>query len=190
MLNIILTGSPGSGKGTQSEVIQKKYGLEHLSTGDVLRTEIASGSALGQELHDIMSKGLLVSDDIVIRVINSFIDSRSKDCKGIIFDGFPRTLVQAQALDKSLKERHLNAYLIHILVEEKEVIARLLNRGKTSGRDDDNLTSIQQRLSVYHEQTAPICEYYLKEHNYFAVNGNYDIETTFSQIDTLLSLLK
>ncbi|MCQ2346562.1 MAG: adenylate kinase [Paludibacteraceae bacterium] len=189
MLNVILCGAPGSGKGTQSEFIVKKYGLNHLSTGDALRAEIKSGSALGKEIDAIISKGNLVPDQKMIDLIEHYLDNLQKDCKGIIFDGFPRTVEQAKALGILLEKRNMKAIMLDMLVEEEEIITRLLNRGKTSGRADDNYETIKQRIKVFHEVTHPVCDYYMLQHNYFAINGNNSMEDTFAQIDTILQLV-
>ncbi len=186
MLNIILCGAPGSGKGTQSDIIVKKYGLQHLSTGDVLRAEIKSGSELGKELDAIISKGNLVPDQKMIDLIENFIANLPKDSKGVIFDGFPRTVEQAEALTELLKKYHLEAVMLDMFVEEQELIARLLNRGKTSGRADDNIDTIKQRLQVYKDVTKPVATYYLHHGNYFAINGNNTMEDVFAQIDNIL----
>jgi len=186
MLNIILCGAPGSGKGTQSDIIVKKYGLQHLSTGDVLRAEIKSGSELGKELDAIISKGNLVPDQKMIDLIENFIANLPKDSKGVIFDGFPRTVEQAEALTELLKKYHLEAIMLDMFVEEQELIARLLNRGKTSGRADDNIDTIKQRLQVYNNVTKPVATYYLHQGNYFAINGNHTMEDVFAQIDNIL----
>ena len=190
MLNIILCGAPGSGKGTQSDFIVKKYGLQHLSTGDILREEIQSGSELGKEIDSLISHGNLVPDHKMIHLIEHYLDELPADCKGVIFDGYPRTVEQAEALTLMLKRRGLTARMLDLYVEEDEIIKRLLNRGKTSGRADDNFVTIKQRIKIYHEVTRPVCEYYLKRHNYFFINGNYTMEDTFAQIDNLLQLLK
>ncbi len=186
MLNIILCGAPGSGKGTQSDFIVKKYGLQHLSTGDVLRAEIKSGSELGKELDAIISKGNLVPDQKMIDLIENFIANLPKDSKGVIFDGFPRTVEQAEALTELLKKYHLEAVMLDMFVEEKELIERLLNRGKTSGRADDNIDTIKQRLQVYNSVTKPVATYYLHQGNYFAINGNHTMEDVFTQIENIL----
>ncbi len=186
MLNIILCGAPGSGKGTQSDFIVKKYGLQHLSTGDVLRAEIKSGSELGKELDAIISKGNLVPDQKMIDLIENFIANLPKDSKGVIFDGFPRTVEQAEALTELLKKYHLEAVMLDMFVEEKELIERLLNRGKTSGRADDNIDTIKQRLQVYNSVTKPVATYYLHQGNYFAINGNHTMEDVFAQIENIL----
>ena len=188
MLNIILCGSPGSGKGTQSDLIVKKYGLQHLSTGDALRAEIKSGSELGKEIGELIAGGNLVPDHKMIHLIARYLDNLPAECKGVIFDGFPRTVAQAEALELLLERRNMKAVLLDLFVEEDEVIKRLLNRGKTSGRADDNYETIKKRLQVYQTETKPVCTYYLHRHNYFAINGNYSMEDTFSQIDNILKL--
>jgi adenylate kinase len=190
MLNIILCGAPGSGKGTQSDFIVQKYGLDHLSTGDVLRAEIKSGSELGKEIESMIAQGHLVPDHKMIHLIDHYLETRSADSKGIIFVGFPRTVEQAEALSLLLERRHMKAVMIDMFVEEDEVIKRLLERGRTSGRADDNFETIKQRLKIYHDVTKPVCQYYLKKHNYFAINGNNSMEDTFAQIDTILQLIQ
>ena len=182
MLNIILSGAPGSGKGTQSDLLVKKYGMQHLSTGDVLRAEIATGSALGHQIDALISKGNLVPDDMMYGVIENYIASLPKDCKGTIFDGYPRTVTQAAALTHLLKKYNMDAIMIDLLVDEQLLIQRLIARGKVSGRADDNLNTIRHRIAVYHNQTEPIAHYYLHKGNYFAVNGNQTMADVFLQI--------
>ena len=190
MLNIILCGAPGSGKGTQSDLIVKKYGLQHLSTGDALRAEIKSGSELGKEIGELIAGGNLVPDHKMIHLIARYLDNLPAECKGVIFDGFPRTVAQAEALELLLERRNMKAVLLDLFVEEDEVIKRLLNRGKTSGRADDNYETIKKRLQVYQTETKPVCTYYLHRHNYFAINGNYSMDDTFNQIDNILKLIQ
>lgn len=190
MLNIILCGAPGSGKGTQSAIIAEKYGLQHLSTGDVLRAEIKSGSVLGREIEAIISKGNLVPDHKMIHLIENYLDTLPETCNGVIFDGFPRTVEQAEALTLLLERKQMSSVMIDMFVEEDEIIKRLLERGKSSGRADDNFETIKQRLKIYHEVTQPVATYYLRRHNYFAVNGNNTVEDTFAQIDTILTLVQ
>lgn len=190
MLNIILCGAPGSGKGTQSEFIAGKYGLQHLSTGDVLRQEIKAGTPLGQEIGGLIAKGGLVPDDTMIRLIGNYLNALPADCKGVIFDGFPRTVAQAEALDLLLRQHNMQAVMLDLIVAEEEIVQRLLERGRVSGRADDNYETIKQRLRVFHEMTQPVCDHYLKSRNYFPINGNCSMENTFSQIDTILQLLQ
>ena len=182
MLNIILCGAPGSGKGTQSAFIAQKYGVQHLSTGDVLRAEIAKGSELGKQIDALISKGNLVPDDMMYGVIESYIASLPSDCKGTIFDGYPRTVAQAEALTGLLKKYNMEAIMIDLMVDEQLLIQRLIERGKVSGRADDNLNTIRHRIAVYHNQTEPIAHYYLHHGNYFAVNGNHTMADVFLQI--------
>ena len=186
MLNIILCGAPGSGKGTQSGFIGEKYGLLHLSTGDVLRAEIAKGSELGKQIDALISKGNLVPDNMMYGVIENYIAGLPKDCKGTIFDGYPRTVPQAVSLTSLLKKYKMEAIMIDLMVDEQLLIQRLLERGKVSGRADDNLNTIRHRIAVYHDQTEPIAHYYLRHGNYFAVNGNYEVEDVFSQIKRII----
>lgn len=182
MLNIILCGAPGSGKGTQSDFIVEKYGLQHLSTGDVLRAEIKSSSPLGQEIDAIISKGNLVPDDKMVALIENFIASLPSDSKGVIFDGFPRTVEQAEALTRLLKKYNMEAVMLDMIVDEQEVITRLINRGKTSGRADDNEETIKKRLVVYHSQTAPLIDWYKQEGQYAHIHGSGRLEDITAEI--------
>ena len=186
MLNIILCGAPGGGKGTQSQFIVDKYGLKHLSTGEVLRAEIKSGTALGKEIDELISKGNLVPDNMMYGVIENYSANLPQDCKGTIFDGYPRTVAQAEALTELLKKYNMEAIMIDLLVDEQLVIQRLIERGKVSGRADDNLNTIRHRIAVYHNQTEPIAHYYLHQGNYFAVNGNQPVEDVFLQIQRIV----
>lgn len=188
MLNIILFGAPGSGKGTQSAFLAQQYGLQHLSTGEVLRAEIATGSQLGQQIDALISKGNLVPDDMMYGVIDNYLANLPKDCKGTIFDGYPRTVAQAQSLTELLKKYHMEAVMIDLMVDEQLLIQRLVDRGKVSGRADDTLNTIRHRIAVYHTQTEPVAEYYLHQGNYFAINGNYAAEDVFPQIKRIISL--
>ena len=188
MLNIILCGAPGSGKGTQSAFIANKYGLQHLSTGDVLRAEIAKGTELGKQIDALISKGNLVPDELMYGVIESYIAGLPADCKGTIFDGYPRTVAQAESLTKLLQKYNMDAIMIDLMVDEQLLIQRLIERGKTSGRADDNLNTIRHRIAVYHNQTEPIAHYYLHHGNYFAVNGNHTMADVFLQIMRILEI--
>lgn len=186
MTNIILFGAPGSGKGTQSDLIVKQYGLQHLSTGEVLRAEIAKGTELGKQIDALISVGNLVPDEMMYDLIDRYLSSLPKHCKGTIFDGFPRTVAQAVALTTMLKKYNMDALMIDLMVDEQLLIQRLIERGKVSGRADDNLNTIRHRIAVYHDQTEPIAHYYLRHGNYFAVNGNYDVEDVFSQVKRII----
>ena len=163
MLNIVIFGAPGSGKGTQSERIVEKYGLDHISTGEVLRGEIAAGTELGKTAQSIIDKGHLIPDELMIEILAGKLD-KLVDSKGVIFDGFPRTIPQAEALKKMLAERgHDMGMMIELVVEENVLMARLLNRAKEQGRADDNEETIKKRFAVYHSQTAPLSEWFAKE---------------------------
>ena len=186
MLNIILCGAPGSGKGTQSGYIAEKYGLKHLSTGDVLRAEIAKGSELGKKIDALISEGNLVPDDMMFGVIENYIASLPQDCKGTIFDGYPRTVSQAESLTGLLKKYGMEAIMIDLMVDAQLLIQRLIERGKMSGRADDNLNTIRHRIAVYHNQTEPIAHYYLHHGNYCPVNGNHAVEDVFLQIERII----
>ena len=186
MLNIILCGAPGSGKGTQSAFIAQKYGVQHLSTGDVLRAEIAKGSELGKQIDAIISKGNLVPDEMMLGVIENYIANLPADCKGTIFDGYPRTVSQAESLDKLLKKYNMEAIMIDLMVDEQLLIQRLIERGKVSGRADDNLNTIRHRIAVYHNQTEPIAHYYLHHGKYCPVNGNHSMADVFLLIMRIL----
>lgn len=182
MLNIVIFGAPGSGKGTQSELIIKEFGLDHISTGDVLRKEIKEETELGKIANEYITKGQLVPDDLIIDMLAKVLDSKT-DSKGVIFDGFPRTIPQAEALKKMLNRRGTDVTLmINLHVDEEELINRLLERGKKSGRSDDNLETIKSRLDVYHAQTAPLAEYYIKEGKHHAIKGIGTIEGIFDLI--------
>lgn len=186
MLNIILFGAPGSGKGTQSDLIVKRYGLKHLSTGEVLRAEIKTGSELGKQIDALISEGNLVPDEMMFDLIEKYIASLPAHCKGTIFDGYPRTVAQAVALTSLLKKYKMDALMIDLMVDEQLLIQRLIERGKVSGRADDNLNTIRHRIAVYHDQTEPIALYYLRHGNYFAVNGNHEVEDVFKQIKRII----
>lgn len=187
MLNIILCGAPGCGKGTQSEFIVKKYNLTHLSTGNLMRSEIASGSELGKLLNEYISQGHLVPDEVTMQLLEQHIDSLPQDTKGLIFDGFPRTLNQAVQLEMLMKKRgDETAILIDINVPEDEIIRRLLERGKTSGRADDNLETIKERLQVYHDQTRPVDDYYELHDKYVRIQGMGTISEIFGRISRVL----
>ncbi len=172
MLNLILFGPPGAGKGTQAQRIIEKYGLIQLSTGDMLRSQIAQKTELGLKAQEIMAKGELVSDEIVVGMIKSIVHG-DKSAKGYIFDGFPRTVKQAEALDNLLSEINEEiSQLILLEVNDQELIARLLNRGKDSGRaDDQDVSIIENRIKVFKEQTTPVMEHYKAKNKAVSVKG-------------------
>jgi adenylate kinase len=177
MFNLILFGPPGSGKGTQSDRLVEKYGLIHLSTGNLLREEIANKTPLGKEAKKFIDHGQLVPDEVVIAMVDSFFD-KHKDANGFLFDGFPRTVAQAQALDKlmSLKKTDI-AIVLALEVAEAELINRLLNRGKTSGRSDDSdETVIKKRFSVYTNETSPVADYYKKAKKFKVIQGEGSVD--------------
>ena len=187
MLNIVLFGPPGSGKGTQSEKIIARYGLVHLSTGDLLRAEKAAKTELGLRAQSIMEKGELVPDEIVIGMIENRIGQES-DAKGFIFDGFPRTVAQAESLDKLLEKRDMEiTYMVSLEVARQELIDRLLKRGQEQGRSDDTLEVIENRIKVYEEQTTPVMDYYKKSGKYQGIDGIGSIDDIYSKIDTILN---
>lgn len=189
MKNIILCGAPGCGKGTQAEFIVAHYGLTHLSTGQMMRREAASGSELGKLIESYTAQGHLVPDDVTIQMLENYINSLPKDTKGLIFDGFPRTLNQAVQLERLMKKRgDETAMLIDINVPEEELIRRLIERGKTSGRkDDSDLDIIKERLVVYHEQTRPVDDYYELHDKYARIQGLGTISEIFGRISRILN---
>lgn len=189
MLNIVIFGAPGSGKGTQSKLIIDKYGLNHISTGEILRKEIASKSELGLIADEYISQGHLVPDQMVVDMLADILDGKV-DAKGYIFDGFPRTMSQGEALDDLLRERDTSiAAVINLSVDEDELIRRLLQRGVECGRADDNIDVIKERLVVYKNQTEPLKEYYKKKGKLFNVKGNGTIEEIFEEIMEVLDRL-
>lgn len=182
MLNIVIFGAPGSGKGTQSERIVEKYGINHISTGDVLRAEIKNGTELGKTAQGYIDQGQLIPDSLMIDILASVFDS-FKDSKGVIFDGFPRTIAQAEALKVMLKERGQEvSVMLDLEVPEDELMVRLIKRGKDSGRADDNEATIKKRLNVYHSQTAPLIDWYKAEGQYRHIKGSGTMEGIFADI--------
>jgi adenylate kinase len=183
MLNIVLFGPPGAGKGTQSEKLIEKYDLVHLSTGDILRSEIAKGTPLGMEAKQIMDRGELVSDDIVIGMIESKLDS-TPNANGFIFDGFPRTQAQAVALDDLLQKKGTAiSAMLALEVDNEELVKRLLLRGKESGRpDDQNEDIIRNRVNEYNTKTLPLKKYYSEQAKFHSINGIGSVESIFKQL--------
>ena len=190
MVNLILFGPPGSGKGTQSANIIQKYGLIHLSTGDLLRSEIGNKTPLGLEAKKFMDQGLLVPDEVVIGMISSKLEA-NPEARGFIFDGFPRTTAQAEALDKllTLKKTAISVVL-SLEVPEDELIKRLLNRGLTSGRSDDASEEVvKARIVEYHNKTAPVADHYAKFGKFKKVKGDGTEEEVFELLSKELNEL-
>ena len=187
MLNLVLFGPPGAGKGTQSSKIIDKFGLIHLSTGDLLRAEITAGTTLGLEAKKLMDQGILVPDAVVIGMIENKLNE-NKAAAGFIFDGFPRTVAQAEALDSLLASHQLSiTQMIALEVAEEELTQRLLERGQSSGRpDDQNETLIRKRVQEYMEKTAPVAGYYANQGKFKGINGVGEIEVIFGQIISII----
>lgn len=188
MLNIVLFGPPGAGKGTQSEKLIKAYQLVHLSTGDILRGEVAAKTELGLEAKKLMDQGLLVPDEVVVGMIEAKIDS-NPGVNGFIFDGFPRTTAQADSLDKMLDRKGTSiSMMLALEVEDTELIKRLLNRGLESGRaDDQNETIIAKRINEYNTKTAPLKEYYSRQGKFHSIHGTGTIDDIFSSLSKVIT---
>ena len=183
MLNIILFGAPGCGKGTQAELLKERYGVEHISTGAVIRSEIERGTELGLSMQSYIAKGELAPDAIVLGMVRNYITSH-RDAKGNIFDGFPRTTAQAEAFDELLEGEGLSVgVMIYMDVPEEELVKRILLRGKDSGRADDASEDvIRNRIKIYREQTAVVADYYSKQGKYVAVDGVGTLDEVFGRI--------
>ena len=190
MLNIVLFGPPGAGKGTQAEFLINSFELIHLSTGDLLRSEIAAGTKLGMEAKAYMDKGELVPDAVVIGMIKSKLEA-NKDAKGFIFDGFPRTVDQAKALDELLNTNGTPiSGMLSLEVEKQELINRLLSRGKISGRaDDQDQLIIENRINIYNEKTSPLIEYYKKKGKHSGINGMGTIDEIAGRLKAVVEQL-
>ena len=189
MLNIVIFGAPGCGKGTQSELIIEKYQLYHISTGNVLRTEMEKQTELGKLAQEYVQRGNLVPDDLIIKMLADILNS-NPDEKGFIFDGFPRTMAQGEALDQLLRntDKSITAVL-NLDVEEEMLIDRLVKRGEIQGRSDDTPETIRKRLEVYKAQTKPLIAYYKKQGKLFTVKGNKPVEDVFENIKEILDRL-
>ena len=183
MINLVLFGPPGAGKGTQSEKLIRRYDLVHLSTGDLLRSQIAAGTELGLRAKQLMDQGLLVSDEVVIGMIDHKL-RENQQAAGFIFDGFPRTVPQAEALDSLLAQYDTQiTTMIALVVENGELIRRLLKRGETSGRpDDQDEITARRRVSVYNSETMPVADYYNQQGKYSAIDGIGEIDMIFDTI--------
>ena len=183
MKNIVIFGAPGSGKGTQSDKMIEKYGFGHISTGDVLRSEIKKGTQLGKTAQQYIDQGQLIPDELMVSILANVYDGFGKDHAGVIFDGFPRTIPQAEALKQMLSERgHCIAAMVELDVPEDELMRRLIKRGLESGRSDDNAETIKKRLDVYHSQTQPLIEWYEREGIHYHINGLGELDRIFADI--------
>lgn len=183
MLNVVLFGAPGSGKGTQSAKLIDEYGLYHISTGEVLRDHIKRGTELGKIADSYISKGQLIPDSLMVEILDNVLAEKAADKKGVVFDGFPRTIPQAEALKDLLKRRGTDLHaVIGLEVPEDELVDRMIKRGKETGRADDNLETIENRLDVYHKQTQPLKDYYTREGKYLGINGSGVVDEIFDNI--------
>lgn len=190
MKNIVIFGAPGSGKGTQSDKMIAKYAFGHISTGDVLRNEIKNQTELGLTAKEYIDKGQLVPDSLIIDMLASVYDAFGTDHAGVIFDGYPRTIPQAEALKQMLEQRgHCIAAMIELNVPEDELMKRLIKRGEESGRSDDNAETIKKRLNVYHNQTSPLIEWYKAEGLHHQVNGFGELDRIFGDICEIIDNL-
>ena len=189
MLNIILFGPPGAGKGTQSQFLREKYHLTYISTGEILREEIAAESELGLQVKEIIGKGGLVSDDIVARIIEKKL-SENLNSPGFLFDGYPRTVPQAEILDDLLQKYNMTlSGVLSLEVPEEMLIERMLERGKVSGRADDNIDSIKHRFVEYNEKTQPVMGFYEAKGQLYHVNGVGEIPQIFGNLCTVIDKL-
>lgn len=190
MLNIIIFGPPGAGKGTQSDFIKKRYNLKYISTGQILRNEAASKSEIGLKVKEIIDKGGLASDEIVSSIIEHNI-SENTSSSGFLFDGFPRTVKQAAILDELLKKYNMKLdAVLSLEVPEELLIERMLERGKTSGRADDNIESIHYRFIEYNSKTKPVLDYYVDKNILHSINGVGSIESIFQNICDVIDKIK
>lgn len=192
MLNIVIFGAPGSGKGTQSERLIERYGFHHISTGDVLRSHIARGTELGRVADSFISRGQLIPDDLMVEILANVLDTEvAPDAAGVIFDGFPRTVAQAEALEKMLADRGRKVdSVVGLETDDEELVQRLLKRGIDSGRSDDNLETIRKRLDVYHSQTSPLRDYYTARGQYHRVEGKGHPDDIFTAIARHIDAVK
>lgn len=190
MLNLVIFGAPGSGKGTQSEILIERYGFEHVSTGDLLRAAIKAGTELGQTAKGYIDAGQLVPDEVIIGLIERVLEEKRPQ-HGLILDGFPRTVPQAEALSTLLGKYNSRVdAVLDLQVDEAELIERLLKRGQESGRSDDNLETIQKRLGVYHAQTAPLADYYAGKGVHYPIAGMGTIDEITERIAQVVDTLK
>lgn len=182
-MNIVIFGAPGSGKGTQSEKLIEKYGLHHISTGEVLRDHIARKTEIGKIADTYISKGQLIPDSLMIDILEDILDHEPAAQRGLILDGFPRTVPQADALEDLFKRRGQELHhVIGLEVPEDELVQRMILRGKQTGRADDNIDTIKNRLKVYHESTTPLRDYYMARGKYRRINGSGSVDDIFASI--------
>lgn len=188
MLNVVIFGAPGSGKGTQSENLIAHYHLFHISTGDVLRDHMRRGTELGVTARQFIDQGQLIPDDLMISILAQVLDdNKDAAASGVIFDGFPRTIPQAEALERLLDERGTQVHaVVGLEVPEQELVDRLVKRGQQSGRSDDNEATIKKRIEVYHSLTAPLKEFYQQRGLYRAIKGVGGIDDIFADIKQAL----
>lgn len=190
MLNLVIFGAPGSGKGTQSELLISKYGFEHVSTGDLLRAAIKAETELGKSAKQYIDNGQLVPDALIIGLIESVLEERRPQ-HGLILDGFPRTVPQAEALEQLLAKYNTRVHaVLDLQVAEEELVDRLLKRGQASGRSDDNLETIKKRLEVYHAQTSPLAAYYADKGVHHAIQGSGALEDITARLSQVIDSLK
>jgi adenylate kinase len=190
MLNLILFGPPGSGKGTQATKLREEYNLIHISTGDLLRSEMQKNTQLGNEAKAYITAGKLVPDEVVIGMISQKLDeNKTQNPAGYIFDGFPRTVPQAEALDKLLLEKATPiSKVLSLIVSDAELIERLSERGKSSGRaDDSNVDVIKNRIKVYFDETLPVSNHYKKQDKLYEIHGEGNIDAIFNALCTAIS---
>ena len=184
-MNLVLFGGPGSGKGTQSARLIDNYGLYHISTGELLRDHIQRDTPLGKTANAYISQGQLIPDDLMISIIEETLDREARDKKGVIFDGFPRTIPQAEALAELLKKRGSDVHaVIGLEVPDEELVSRMIHRGKETGRADDNPETIKKRLDVYHTQTQPLRKHYMGQDKYIPIDGTGSVDDIFNAIKT------
>jgi len=186
-MNIVIFGAPGSGKGTQSEKLTERYGLHHISTGEVLRDHIARKTPIGQIAETYITQGQLIPDSLMIRILEEILDNEPKAKSGVILDGFPRTVPQADALKRFFEQRGQELHhVIGLEVPEEELVERMIKRGQQTGRADDNTDTIKNRLKVYHESTTPLRDYYMQEGKYRAINGHGSVDQIFADIAAVI----
>ncbi|MDE6283201.1 MAG: adenylate kinase [Muribaculaceae bacterium] len=182
-MNVVIFGAPGSGKGTQSEKLIERYGLHHISTGEVLRDHIARKTPIGQIAKTYINQGQLIPDSLMIKILEEIIDNEPAAKEGVILDGFPRTIPQAEALNRFLEKRGQKIHhVVGLEVPEEELVDRMLRRGQETGRADDNLETIKNRLKVYHESTTPLRDFYIKEGKYRPIRGSGSVDDIFNDI--------